>query len=237
MDAATTHLLARASLYHMLATAYDYPGPTQRERIVASLNRAAPLLEAYGGPWPRAAAELRTVLEEARQAPIEAEFNLLFAGTVECPPHETAYEPDVFRRQRALADLAGFYEAFGFRLADDSRWQLDHLGVELDFCAAVLQRHARARAEGWEEPAVVCAEAVRVFLEDHTGRWCAAFSRRLARSASTPYYVTVAALTGAWIHAELLALGVDPDPLADRPRGAPEDEASPSCGGCPVAAG
>lgn len=228
-------LLARARTYQALALGYDYPAPAQRARLTALLDEPARWASVLGEAWPALLADLGSQARTAAQDAVERDFNRLFSGTVECSPHETSYEPDVFARQRALADLAGFYQAFGFGLGEPSRWQPDHVGVELEFAAIVLQRHAAALVEGWDEPARVCDEALRAFLLDHTGRWHAAFSRHLGRLAATPLYRTLAEVTGRWIDRELRAFRLHPRPLADRPRSAVDDDTPPACGTCPVA--
>lgn len=230
-------LLARASMYHTLAVGYDYPGEGHAGRVDHALARSAPLAEQLGAPWPDLVSGLAEAARGSPRDALEADFNRLFAGSVECSPHETAYEPDIFRRQRALADLVGFYRAFGLDLPQEARWQPDHLGVELDFVAILLQRHAQALEHGWEEPATVCDDAARSFLNDHLGRWGEAFGERLGRLATTPLYGTLAAVTVLWIRRELDALGVAPVPLAPRPRALPDDDESPACGTCPVASG
>jgi TorA maturation chaperone TorD len=219
----------RAAAYQVLAIGYDYPSPSQRERmgtLTDGLRRAAALtVTPLAPPFDH----LARVVVAADQAAVEADFNRLFSGQVVCAPHETAYEPDIFRRQRALADIAGFHAAFGFTLPEDSRWQPDHIGVELELCALLLQRQVHAREQGWDEPAQVCEQAVRGFLLDHLGRWYASLARRLLRTAASTFYRELATATEAWVRRELAALRLHPEPLADRPRTV-DDDAPPACG-------
>ena len=226
-------LLLRAAAYQVLAVGYGYPDATQQLRLdglIEDLVRAGTEVDAS---WAAGFEPLRRARSAGGDVEIEAEFNQLFSGEITCAPHESAYEPDIFRRQRSLADIAGFHSAFGFELPENSRWQPDHIGVELELCALLLQRQAQAEAEGWEPQATVCDDALRAFLDDHLGRWYAAFCRRLGSLASTPFYRELARVTDAWVRRELVRWQLDPEPLADRPRSA-EDDAPPACGGCPA---
>lgn len=77
----------------------------------------------------------------------------------------------------ALADIAGFYRAFGLRCPTD---RPDHLVAEVELLSVALDLEARARSEGDDEAAQRCAQAARLFLRDHLGRWPDAFAARVA---------------------------------------------------------
>jgi DMSO reductase family type II enzyme chaperone len=237
MSAEVAGLLARASVYQALGLGYAYPSADQREGLRALIEHTRPWTDTLGDRWAGLLAAVAQASTDADQDEVEEDFNRLFSGVVECPPHETAYEPDIFRRQRALADLAGFYKAFGFEIDQASRWQPDHLGVELEFASTLLQRQALAEEAGWDEQASVCGDALRAFLFDHLGRWHAGFGHRLARTAATEVYGRLADATHGWIQSELERFGLSPQPLADRPRVAPDDDVTPSCGICPLSSG
>ena len=236
MTASTTStqgLLLRAATYQALATGYDYPDASQRDRMQALLDDLGWATEQTDHRSIPALDRLAHALAASPIAEVEADFNRLFSGEVTCTPHESAYEPDVFRRQRSLADIAGFHAAFGFELPGDSRWQPDHIGVELELCAVLLQRQAHALQRGWDEPTEVCEQALRAFLTDHLGRWYAAFAQRLVRLAASPFYRELARATDAWVRQELARWRLRPEPLADRPRTV-EDDTPPACGACPA---
>ncbi len=229
----TDDLVLRALSYQTLAVGYAYPDRAQRDRLRAVVTDTERAAELTGAPHRVDLDPLARAVTASARTEVEADFNRLFSGEVACPPHETAYEPDIFRRQRALADIAGFHAAFGFELPDDSRWQVDHLGVELEFCAVLLQRQLVAVEQGWDDPARVCEEALVGFLQDHLGRWYAAVAHQLEHAAATAYYRELARATVAWLDTELARWRLRPEPLAARPRSLEED-APPVCGGCPA---
>jgi TorA maturation chaperone TorD len=89
------------------------------------------------------------------------------------PPYETTYTS---RGSPAnLADIAGFYRAFGVEIAGEKP---DHLVAELEYLALLALREAHAREAGDDEHAVLCAQARASFLRDHAGCWLDAFAGR-----------------------------------------------------------
>ena len=231
----TQVLVLRAGIYEVVALGFAYPTETQRADLgvlAAGLVNSAASQEYIDGRERDLVGALGAVgvaWGSGHQHAVEADFNRLFSGPMECPPHETAYEPDIFRRQRALADIVGFYRAFGFDLGEETRWQADHIGVELEFCSILLQRQAHAVANGWTEQAEICDEALRSFLTDHLGRWYRSLAALLRTTGSVGAYVELAELTERWVSAELRSLDLRPEPLAERPRSFDEDQ-PPSCG-------
>ncbi|MCG3138832.1 MAG: hypothetical protein HJJLKODD_02701 [Phycisphaerae bacterium] len=115
----------------------------------------------------------------------------LFEGAMLCPVNETAY----IRRDKGaiLADLAGFYQAFGFdggRLPE----KLDHITVELEFVAILLIMLAQAVQENHTEHLEVTTTAFRNFMGDHLGEWGLLFAERLAATSPHPLHQLTARL-------------------------------------------
>ncbi len=114
-----------------------------------------------------------------------------------CASNETIF----VRRDKGavLADIAGFYHAFGFEITEEFREKHDHLLAELQFTAMLLVLLARALEDGRAEPAEVTRAALRSFLEDHLGVWLGAFAERLEGVSELPYFVAVSrALAAGW---------------------------------------
>jgi TorA maturation chaperone TorD len=172
--------------------------------------------------------ELGELLAElARLEPDPAEYTRLFDGEGLCPPAEGSWERDPFRSTREIADVAGFYRAFG---ADASGERADHASVELEFLAFLALR--RARAEG--EEAETCRKAEDAFLRDHLGRWLHAFFGELLRETRSPFYAVLAAAGERWLAAELEARRLVPRPVAGRSRTSVEGDAV-ECGAAGLA--
>jgi TorA maturation chaperone TorD len=180
-DADRVRLLAEADLLLLLARWLDRPGvgaePDADE--LAELARAAGVEGAAGALDGIAAA--RTATPPAEWL---AEHARLFEGGVDCPPNETAY----VRRDKGaiLADIAGFYRAFGFEPSADTGEKADHVVAELQFAALLLVMAARASAGGREDDAEVTSRALSSFWADHLGAWVDLFCDRLGRVGRLP---------------------------------------------------
>jgi len=117
----------------------------------------------------------------------------LFEGSAPCPINETAY----VRRDKGaiLADIAGFYHAFGFEGGQLGE-KLDHMAVELEFASVLLIMRAQAMSDGHTEHAHVAASALESFTRDHIGEWVLPFCDRLAATSALPLHEACAALLG-----------------------------------------
>jgi TorA maturation chaperone TorD len=221
--------LRRAAMYRLLAAALAYPLPERvgeigrLARTIRETWREPGVADALAG-FARAAAGAGDTLAD--------EHVRLFDREVRCPPYEGAYgDPQPAGKAAQLADIAGFYAAFGLAPALSQPDTEDHIGAELEFMGALALKEAWALARDAAEPRVVTREAARLFATDHLGRWGEAFAARLGGTASEPYYRSLAALLAAWLAADLAALGVVPARVGDVPAAA---EAAPFT--CPMAA-
>jgi TorA maturation chaperone TorD len=247
--------LARECLYRFLAAALHDPGtagwqPVQDIGNQDLARQAADLLRAEGTarPVPRGFGELAPsaldlklllveLLEPVRR--LRTEYDRVF-GLVparECPPYETEYHPaaETFFRSQQLADIAGFYRAFGIEPADAVRERPDHLALELEFMAFVLLKKRLALAangpEG-SERAAVCDEAERSFFREHLAWWVPAFATGLRRKAGTGFYAEVGRALAAWVPVERGLLGLPAAPLPVQAALIERPEEQAACAGC-----
>jgi len=124
----------------------------------------------------------------------------------------------MFQQSDFLADLAGFYRAFGVE-AKERVERLDHISTELEFLYLVAFKEAHALRSGLAEGAQICRDAQAAFLEDHLGRWAPVFARRLERKDPDGPYGAAARMLLAFIAAEAKALAAESDPAPDLARG------------------
>lgn len=112
-----------------------------------------------------------------------------------------------------LADLAGFYRAFGLELdTDEQREMLDHVAVELEFYGVLLLKQAVLTEAGDDEGQAVVEAARKAFLTDHLGRFVSAIAAQPAVAAD-PVYGPTFAWCAALVADECARLGVTPAPL------------------------
>lgn len=178
---------------------------------------------------PRTAAELNERYE--------ANFGLL--GGSKCPPYETEYVPSKFAFQRSnmLADVAGFYHAFGLQTSSNHPDRPDHAALECEFLAQLLALQWQARlsaapqAPSQEE---ICQQAQARFLKEHVVWWFPAFARLLARQDAGGFYEAVGNYLAALVAAERALAGIEP---AHKPAEPSPIETLDECSGCELATG
>jgi putative dimethyl sulfoxide reductase chaperone len=206
-------LLARSALYEALALALAYPDEealTRLDALIADLSNHA-LAESRGlGQALRRLQAARAEVEADRLAPVHF---VLFEGSVLCSPHETEYVRDPFAKAAQLADIAGFYSAFGLKVSNTHHSTPDEIGAELEFMAMLTRKEAFAALQGWDDRAGIARDAGRKFLEGHLGRWTGAFASDLCAQADTAAGMREDPPTGAWYHAvgDLLRSAMDAD--------------------------
>jgi TorA maturation chaperone TorD len=134
-------------------------------------------------------------MDEARLAE-EWEANFGVSGGLRCPLGETAHTAEspqeAWLSGYRLADIAGFYKAFGVEVAPETD-RPDQLAVELEFMHLLAVKEAVAEAQGEREDAALCREAAQKFLRDHLGRWTGEVRARLADGQGA-FYVLAATL-------------------------------------------
>ncbi|MFN3478975.1 MAG: molecular chaperone [Thermodesulfovibrionales bacterium] len=117
---------------------------------------------------------------------VSPEKNLLYEGNYLHP----------FNSYEEMADIAGFYRAFGF---DFDGERPDHLSLELEFMRILSLKEAMALQEGDQEKLDVTTNAERKFLSSHIGRWTEAL---LQMTKDIPFYSTLSRLLKEWIEME-----------------------------------
>lgn len=174
-------------------------------------------------------APLRARLREGLDL-LRADYLACFeTGRERVPLYETEYgRMRGLSKGKDLADVVGFYNAFGFDLlADPSPEMPDHVAIELEFYALLLYKQALLADD--PEGSDIVEDARKKFLVDHLGGFIPALARR-GPVADHPVYGPVLEWCAAIVAEECRLASVRPAPLDFF---AP-DEASEgvACGGC-----
>lgn len=119
-----------------------------------------------------------------------------------------------------LAEIAGYYQAFGMHVCHD---RPDHVVAELEFLAFATLLESDARAVVDEERAEIAASAARSFLRDHIGRWLRPWSERVAVEPDLNPWHAVARLAADLVDHEEHLRNVVPV-MAGAPVGITEDD-------------
>lgn len=218
-------IICRAQVYSFLAGAFLYPQENWTTDAPLLAEIVAGLEMGLTGPFV-AQTEL-----SALQTAYRRTFGL--TGSL-C--YETEYGlPHEFRQSQELADLSGFYRAFGFEVGGAVRERPDHLAVELEFMQVLALKEAYAMEQGLTEQTEICQEAQRQFLRDHLGRWLGLFAHSLALNAPEGAYLALGRFAVAFVKADAARLGVE---LEEQPVGQMQHtpfDPDFSCSSCPAA--
>jgi DMSO reductase family type II enzyme chaperone len=222
----------RAQVYSFLSDAFLYPDENWSEDlplldgILSDLDGFAPNLLGH-----------RLSLHPLELAALQAEYRRTF-GAAGSLCYETEYGlPHEYRQSQELADINGFYRAFGFTIGGRVRERPDHVAVELEFMGILALKEAYTANNGPVEHFEVCLEAQRTFLRDHLGRWIDLFAQSVALNAGDGPYQALAHFCALFVSADAARLGV-----ALERRLLVEVSHTPfdpdfSCAGCPSAEG
>lgn len=224
--------LATADLLLLLSAFFKDPAALKPRLARESLDLDG-LIQAAG--WPpstaTALADLTGQIKDLEPERWTSEYNRLFQAGVACPPYETTY----IRRDKGgiMADVQGFYTAFGLRPSSKGAERPDHVSCELDFLALVLVMAETARQKGEEERAAIAWDAARAFARDHLSEWIPAFCASLHATAGEPAFATLAlALQDIWCQTAR-SFGLD-SPVAAAPADRSMEDDAPDCSGCPI---
>ena len=104
----------------------------------------------------------------------------------ELPPYEAEYGvAHVFLKSQVMADVAGFYRAFGVTVADAHRDRPDHLATELEFMHFMVLK--TAMGERAAHPlAELCRSAMQKFFAEHLAAWAPAYFASLSTTLPPP---------------------------------------------------
>lgn len=200
--------LARAVVYDFLAQAFAYP---EDERFT-DLQNLARLVLTNGGWMPvvRLAALVRELSPEQLRDQYSAAMSL--NSSPDCPLFETAYfGTDPQQQTQRMADVAGFYRAFGVD-SSASETRPDDLSVELEFMSYLCRKEAFAIEHSGPPRVAQVRKAQRLFFENHLGRWAAVVGRKLSRLAAPGVFHAAAGATlEAWATLEQESLNVEPE--------------------------
>jgi TorA maturation chaperone TorD len=186
------------------------------------------------------------VQNELQSTTLEAlveEYRGTFGDTtvsLDCPPYEMYFgRSHIFQQTHELADISGFYKAFGLEVSKDdtaNRW--DHIAVELEFLHFLTYKQAYAIENHGDEELKACLTAKKKFLNAHIGKWIQAFSKAVERKSPVGFYRHAANLANEFVHLDMENLGVSVEEIDELQGGEPdylqrlEGKSAMACNSC-----
>jgi TorA maturation chaperone TorD len=236
--------LARSVLYRTLALGFGRPTEESLDTLASvealqALPAAARMLDAGGGP-PAPLLPVVGELLAAGPGTLGARrraYGRLFGHAhAPVPPFETEYGPGGNHGQpQQLADIAGYYLAFGLRPAAGLDERVDHVACLCEFMDFLARKEAyllSTPGEGDEagEQIALVRGATRSLLRDHLGRFGRAFGTRLLRADAGGFYAALAALAVRVLERDSHRLSVALGPATLDLRPPLVEEAPMACG-------
>lgn len=247
--------LARQAVYRFAAISFSDPQHGAWEHLSALqsdallVEAAALTREMHGTDSPKLGIGERPTIELDPQrvldrlprsrrelnSQFEATFGLLVSSS--CPPYETEYinSKFAFQRSNTLADISGYYRAFGFEVAERHPERPDHIVLELEFMIALLSLERQAADANSNQPSerqLICRDAQRSFLQAHLAWWAPVFAKLLRRAGDEGFYAAAGALLAALIPAERTTFGI---PATSQPVAPTREASAELCEGCQLA--
>ncbi len=207
----------RARLYRLLS--WLFAEPQDQKRLAGCIREAHALKillqRSQTAPQvTRALGHLTRCMRNASFPELRTAYTECFesSGRLQVLPNETAWvgrsPQEALLRTYRLADIAGFYKAFGVEVAEATE-RVDHIAVELEFMHLLSVKTAVSLEQKNENARQLCERAATAFLRDHLLEWASQFAERLQRQAPHPVYrasarvlTTVLASEGASIYDE-----------------------------------
>ncbi len=211
--------VARADIYALLARAFQAPSDTFLSDCAAGgIGSRLSAARAVLGQRGLAGAFDEFAAAAAAAGPgLPADHVRVFGyvNSLVCPPYETEYTAEhIFMKTSQMADVAGFYQAFGLQMGEALGERPDHVVAELEFMQVLALKEALALERGETEHALIARRAQRLFLRDHLARWAPAFAERVVSQAGDgTFYAVLAGLLRAFVSRDASRLRVQPRPL------------------------
>lgn len=208
----------RARLYKLASLAFDRPDDGLEDALVSGTFTEQLLESAAALGDGRLRDRAEAVVEAAPTDPDGvadrySDWATLFGFEKggEIQQYEIAYAPGTLVTSTdTLADIAGFYGAFGLSVAESNRERVDHLCLELEFVSHLALQTASLEREGDETGLEIVTDAQGSFLEDHLGRWLPRFRETVDAETDVAFYRTLAALIEALVAADADRFDVEP---------------------------
>ncbi len=184
------------NLYKILSLGFSYPEEKNWAMIERQLTMAEDLFE---GEILSSLVNFGEYFSKNRPRidEIKSEYLSIFDVGRKISPYETEYMSEkVSRKPFELADIAGFYAAFGLSVNAEMRHKeaLDHISIELEFMAILEWKEQYALEKGQEENADIVKDAKSKFLKEHLANWAFFFCHQIYGLGNDGFFIRLARL-------------------------------------------
>ena len=206
-------LAARSIIYGAVSALFADPESEKfsmlmRSRLQGSIIDACFQLEGSGNrkepTLSRTFQKLMSKLDRSSLEKIRDEFVDVFGHTLskQIAPYalEHLKNSDVFFRTQKLADLNGFYKAFGMEVGSIER--ADHISTQSEFLSFLLLKELVAGQNVLYDEKEVCEKAFYDFQNDHFLDWVDMFANNMVNNVTEEFYYRVGAFLKKFLETE-----------------------------------
>lgn len=200
--AAQTLLADRSAVYIVLARGFSHPDEAAFD-FLRQCDQAGP----HGDS--DVATSLAALLASIRDGDLDTlkqAYMRLFDPVNGPFPYESEHKTGHdFAKANILADIMGFYRAFGVEPSGD---RADHMAAELEFMHLLTLKEHYAAGKGDQEHAALCREAGEKFFREHLSLWTEGLLAAMRASLSKddrnhhPFYEHLISLLERFISSE-----------------------------------
>ena len=205
------HLLeAKSTLYGFVSTLFSDPesekfsmmkNPEFQKMV---LNSCLQFDENNQSELSGAFQNVISMVNELNRETIQNENVSIFGHTLskETAPYalEHLKSTDVFFRTQKLADLNGFYKAFGMEVESIER--ADHIATQTEFLSYLILKELVAIKKNLEEEIEICQKAFIDFHQEHFFDWAKMFSENIMEKVEGTFYPVAAEFLNIFLENE-----------------------------------
>ncbi len=212
-------VLTRASAYSVLSILFQYPGDGISDLLFEGwasevLAVCAGALASLGYESSELFRELAGALKSCSESDLpslQREYARLFMGSEGepiCQPHSSAYSTGGEEKplERGF-DASVALRSWGLEISEGSGYSPEHLALELEFAAYLLERARSGMLEGDPDEAER-AERDFLLLLTHMVEWVPRFSECVAREARVELYEATARALSSFVKDEARFAGL-----------------------------
>jgi len=219
--------LARGVFYRLSSQAFRYPGEgwlaewdeaargvgAALEVLTSEGSCPGPMHDAFDLAWASAHDIERLRADHARLIGHSPRAGATPYGT------EWGGAAGEILQYHQLADLGGFYRAFGLELSRTCDERVDHLAVELAFLQFLCLKEAQAEERDLDDLVAAARAGQMKFLGEHVLPWACACGTRLRGLGADGFYDHAATLLESFLRIERVRFALqDEDEYALQPR-------------------
>jgi len=214
----SNHILeARSTLYGVVSALFSDPesekfsmltAPRLQECVLNECLQLEELDDQKKSNLLRSFKKLIAKLEKLGLEKIKDEFVGVFGHTLskQIAPYalEHLKSADVFFRTQKLADLNGFYKAFGVEVESIER--ADHISTQTEFLSLLLLKELMASQNELCDEKEVCETAFTNFQNDHFWDWVVMYAENLATHIDGEFYPSAGRFLWEFLKKEKIGL-------------------------------